>query len=366
MHELRNRLSWKQKALWWAGLAAVSACLLTAPVLAKDPPPPHFIQFSIQGPDGKFFPQGEIEFCTPAGRCIYADIQEGFPGNFYLPSDQLQADTLYTVMIYDPQVRVLWEKRDWKFEPAKYDARWNRWLGTYKFLIYPRFFVHKDGSMTFEIETTLNPQWEKLMGLAEAYAGPDTLPDYPELLWATTAVVPLGGAFRADPDAAGGVDKVHVGFGLTGLRRYGYPIRELEADQWASFREIGFGYSQNLYDTDSVMRPGRSSDVTLHRFWLSLGYGRITQSMATHWSVSAAVGHARVYDGGEVLKYLDREYKMWGAGLQLRWARAFWSTDRASVGWFGQADYMYWSGGSLDNDHWYGGEPGLQLGVVVY
>ncbi len=366
MRSVRNILSYRKKRRWRISLAVVLLCLPALAFAAQDAPPPTYIQFSIQDPGGNFFPQGEIEFCTPGGRCFYADIQEGFPGNFYLPSEYLHADTLYTVMIYDQQVKVLWEMRDWRFEPEDYDAQWNRWLGVHKFLIFPRFFVKEDGSMSFEVETTLNPEWERLMGLANAYAGPDTLPDFPELLWTTDGLVPLGGNFRSGPDKAAGVTGVSPGYGASLLRRFGYPQHELTRDSWASFREIGGGYARNRYDTDSAMAPGRASDVVLHRLWISVGYGRITQSMRTHWSVSLAAGHAAVRDGGKVLEYRGRSYRMWGGGVQVRWVRGLWSTDRADIGVIGRFDAMHWFADAAENDHWYGWEPSVLVGLVVY
>jgi hypothetical protein len=348
------------------GLVGLAALLCGAPGLAVEVSPPHFIQFSIQDPSGNFFPQGEIEFCTPSGRCIYADIQPGFPGNFYLPGKELHADTLYTVMIYDPQVKVLWEMQDWQFEPLKYEVRWNRWLNVDKFLIYPRFFVHPDRKMTFEIDTTLNPEWERLMGQVNGYAGPDSLPDYPRFLVGAQGALPFGGRFESDPAAAGGVSAVKPGFGLTGIVRFDYPQRKLKRDHWASFKEIAIGYTQNRYETLEVMTPGRQSDVLLHQAWASIGYGRMNQEMTTQWSVAAAASWGGIYDGTEVLKYLDRTYTMFGAGFQARAVQSLWSTDRADFGLIGQAGLMFHFADEGESDFWYGWEPSVSAGLVVF
>ena len=345
---------------------ALWGCLPTIPGAAAEAPVPRFIQFSIQDESGNFFPQGEIEFCTPSGRCIYADIQPGFPGNFYLPSEQLHADTLYTVMIYDPQVQVLWEMRDWVFEPQKYEVRWNRWLNADKFLIFPRFFVHPGRRMTFEIDTALNPEWERLMGRVGGYAGPDSLPDYPRFLFAVQGPVQLGGRFGSDPSAAGGVSAVKPGIGLAGILRFGHPRRVLERDQWASFREVALGYAQNRYETLEVVTPGRRSDVLFHRAWLAAGYGRMNQEMTTQWSVAGALSWGGIYDGSEVLKYLGRTYRMFGPGIQARGVFSVWSTDRADVGLIGQAELMYYFADAGENDFWYGWAPSVSAGLVVY
>lgn len=358
-----NRAAIRHCAAW---STVVLGLLLAGFAAAGEGGTAPFIQFSIQDASGNFFPQGEIEFCTPSGRCIYADIQPGFPGNFYLPSKELHADTLYTVMIYDPQVKVLWEMKDWVFEPLKYDPRWNRWLNVDKFRIYPRFFVHPDRKMTFAIDTTLNPEWERLMGQVNGYAGPDSLPDFPRFLLAAQGHLALGGRFDSDPQAAGGVLAVKPGFGLTGLLRFDYPQRRLKRDHWASFREIGFGYAQNRYETMEVITPGRRSDVIFHRAWLSAGIGRVNQEMTTHWSVAGALAWGGIYDGPEILKYLDRTYRLFGVGAQARAVQSFWNTDRADVGLILQTELMYYFADEGENDFWYGWAPSVSAGLVVY
>ncbi len=348
-----------------SGLVLLGCLLFSFPAVADVQLPP-FIQFSIQDPSGNFFPQGEIEFCTPSGRCLDAVIQPGFPGNFYLPSRELHADTLYTVMIYDPQVQVLWELRDWVFEPEKYDIRWNRWLNTDKFLIFPRFFVHADRRMTFAIDTTLNPEWERLMGQVNDYAGPDSLPDYPRFLFTVQGSMQLGEKFGSDPEAAGGVSANKPGFGLSGIFSFGYPDRVLKRDHWASFKELAFGYAQSRYETLEVTTPGRMSDVLFHQAWVAAGYGRINQEMTTRWSLSVAATMSGIYDGTQILKYLGRTYRMYGAGLQARAVQSLWSTDRIEFGVIVRADYMYYFADEGENDFWYGWGPSVSAGLVVY
>ena len=349
-----------------ASLAGVLlACLFVGAAAADERQVPRFIQFSIQDPGGNFFPQGEIEFCTEGGRCVYADIQEGFPGNFYLPAEELHPDTLYTVMIYDPNVKVLWEMRDWTFEPKKYDAKWNRWLSANKFLIFPRFFVHPDRSMTFEIETTLNPEWERLMRASSAIAGPDTLPDYPRFQLAVEGPVLLSGRFGSDAEAAGGVLAVKAGVGIEGSFRFRFP-KKIPRYGWFGFREISVGYAQNRYDTEAIMTPGRGSDVTYHRYWLAGGIGRLSASMSSQWNAGVLLGRGAVLDGNRALEYLGRTYRMFGVGVYARASHAVWSGDRASLGLMGRVGMTYTFAGEGDEDFWYGWEPSLSAGLVVY
>ncbi|MBU8869607.1 MAG: hypothetical protein KOO60_01915 [Gemmatimonadales bacterium] len=360
-----NHRSWPCSAIW---LVLLGCLLAISPLssLAAEVKALSFIQFSIQDESGNFFPQGEVEFCTPSGRCIDAAIQPGFPGNFYVPSEELHADTLYTVMIYDQQVKVLWELRDWVFEPEKYDVRWNRYLNLDKFLIFPRFVVYPGRRMTFDIDTTLNPEWERMMNRVDGYAGPDSLPDYPSFLAAAQVPVSLGLKFGSDLSAAGGVSAAKPGWGLVGVKRFGYPRWVLKRDHWAFFREVSLGYSQNRYETLEVTTPGRRSDVLFHQAWLAAGFGMINQEMTAQWSVAGAVSWGGLYDGTEVLKYLDRTYRMYGAGFQLRAVQSLWETERADFGLTGQAHLIYYFADTDESDFWLEWAPSISVGLVVY
>lgn len=327
---------------------------------------PLLIQFSIQDENGNFFYEGEIEFCTPEGECIFADIQPGFPGHFFLPSEDIQAGVPYTVFVYDPQVTVLFEMRGWTFDPADYDPGHNSYWKLDQFLIFPQFRAHQDRKLTFQLDTTLNPEWKVVSGLGYADEDLDNLPDWPEFLASIQVPFMLGSKFTSDENAAGGVSSVKVGVGLSGTWRSGYPKIVPERERWVPFREFTLAYNQNRYETLGVYYPGRDSDVTFHRFTLSYGLGKMDQTMKKQWSVSAALGYGGIYDGTKLLRYLDRNYSMFGLGVQARIIRGIYESDRLNIGLMGQLEWMYYLGDHQDDDFWFGSAPAALIGLTVY
>ncbi|MCP4290306.1 MAG: hypothetical protein GY780_00550 [bacterium] len=324
-----------------------------------------FIKFTIQDPDGNFFPIGEVEFCTPEGKCIYADIEKDFPGHFVVPSEELERGTAYSVLIYDKQVAVHYEMNNWVYQPKDYDPGFDRMVELDKFMIYPRFHGTENGDMVFRIDTTLNPEWALRKNVSQ-YAGPDSTNGFPELVAGFSVPVMLGGNFTTNQDALGGIDDVRPGIGLSGSYRFGYPRYMPEMDNWIFFHELTVAYQQNRYETWEIMTPGRRSDVTFHRLKVSYGVGQMSQSFASHWSVGVTAAFGGVYDGTTMLKYLDRSYKRRGFGIKASWLQRMFQVGRVDVGASGQLELMYYSGDTSADDYWFGMAPSVSIGLVVF
>lgn len=338
--------------------------LVPAPAWAQDRVH-RFIQYTVQDPDGNFFPIGEVEFCTPDGNCLYADIEDDFPGHFIVPSQQLEAGVAYTVRIYDLNVSVHFEMRNWTYIPRNYDPAFDRFVDLDKFLVYPRFKGQDGGGLTFRLDTTLNPEWALRKNLPKS-AGPDSTPDFPELIVGFQVPFMLGGKFKTEQSAIGGVDDVRPGLGLSGTLRFGYPDHMPARDHWVFFQEITFAYQQNRYETWEIITPGRRSDVTFHRVKLSYGLGQMTQSYGTHWSVGVTAAYGGIYDGIEKLKYVDRSYSRSGFGVKASALQRIFKVGRVDVGVNIQAELMYYFADNGPDDYWFGVAPSASFGLVVF
>lgn len=360
-----HRNFWTRKAGLLALTALITAVFAVSGAQGRDKLPV-LIQFSILDKDGNFFHEGEIEFCTPEGECIFADIEPGFPGHFYLPSEAIKPGASYTVFVYDPQVTVLFEMRGWTFNPKDYDPGYNSSWELDQFLIFPHFKAHSDRHLTFHLETTLNPEWKVVSGLGFADDDLDNLPDWPEFMASIQVPLMIGGKFTSDENAAGGVSKVKIGMGLSASWRSGYPQIVPESRARVGFRELTLAYNQNRYGTLGLYYPGRDSDVTFHRVTLSYGLGRMDHGMRNHWAVSGAVGFGGIYDSSRVLEYLGRRYTMFGVGVQARYIFEFYTTERLKVGMMGQLEWMYYPGSHGDDDFWFGSAPAALFGFTVY
>lgn len=345
-------------------IALLGTNFAALPALARDKLPV-LIQFSIQDENGNFFYEGEIEFCTPDGECVFADIHPGFPGHFFLPRADLKAGEPYTVFVYDKQVKVLFEMRGWTFNPEDYNPGYNSYWELDQFLIFPHFKAHPDRQLTFHLDTTLNPEWQVVSGLGFADEEMDNLPDWPELMATIQSPFMAGGKFRSDESAAGGVTKVYPGIGLSTTWRSGYPRIVPERDSRVGFRELQASYNQNRYGTMGVYFPGRNSDVSFHRMVLSYGLGQMDQTMLNHWSLSLAVGVGGIYDGSNILRYNGRKYFMVGGGIKARYIHALYVTDNLKVGLDVQLEWIHYPGAE-DDDYWYGSAPAAIFGFTVY
>lgn len=324
-----------------------------------------FIQFSVQDLEGEFIPIGEVEFCLNGGKCIYADIERGFPGHFYLNAKDLVPDQTYTVMIYTMNVQVMYEIRDWTYVPADYDRGWDKILNCEKFLIFPQFHGDPDGRMRFKLDTTLNPVWEERAGESFVIEEADPL-KFPDFIFTTQLNVMLGEKFKSDTDAAGGVISVSSGWQVSGTWRHGYPRRHAWDEGWVSCRELTVTYAQNRYETKEIMTPGRVSDVTFHRVNIAYGLARMNQSQVNHYGISAVLSVGGIYDGSDKLEYLGRSYGLVGMGLQARYMRMFLSGGGLEVGGVLEANALYYPADSSDNDFWYGLAPAVSLGLVIF
>ncbi len=348
---------------------AVAVCLAAGapPAAAVQPDgPPAFLKFSVQDPDGNFFPKGEMEFCLPDGRCLYADIDQGFPGHFIMPSRKLVAGQTYTVMVYDPDVDVIYETRDWVYTPEDYDPGFDRLLDVEKFLVFPQFRGDEHGGLQFKVTYTLNPEWEARAGLKMAADHPDSIPHYPSVLTTVSVPVMFGSKFRSDPEAAGGVLSVSPGIALDLSWRWDYPRRMYLTGDWIPFREFTVSYAGNRYETAEIVTPGRTSDVTFHRVAVSYGIGRMSPAETNQWSLAAAVGLGVVMDGPETLAFRDRTYRMFGGGLRARYIRELLAGDGMRAGVVVQGDVMYYPADTGDDDFWHGLATSAALGLVIY
>jgi len=324
-----------------------------------------FIQYTVQDQDGNFFPIGEVEFCTPEGECLYADIKNDFPGHFIMQSGQLKPGVAYTVRIYDLNVAVHFEMHNWTYTPRNYDPAFDRFIEVDKFLIFPRFRGQPDGGMTFRLDNTLNPEWALRKNLPK-YAGPDSTPAYPRLIAGFHIPVMLGGKFKTDETAIGGVDDVRPGVGVFGSIRFGYPRHMPSRDHWVFFQELTVGYQQNRYETWEIITPGRRSDVTFHRMKFSYSMGQMSQSFGTHWSLGVTVAFGGIYDGTQLLKYVDRSYSRSGFGCKASAMQRMFQVGRVDVGLHLQAELLYYFGDKGPDDYWYGVAPSASFGLVVF
>jgi len=350
----------------WLMAGLLSAVLAAGARAAQRDGPPALLTFSVQDADGNFFPRGEVEFCLSDGRCIYADVDLGYPGHFVLPSKELRPGVTYTVMVYSPDVDVIYETRDWQYVPADYDPGFDRLLDVEKFQVFARFRGTADGGLDFHITNTLNPEWERRAGLELATDDPDSVPHFPSTLSGFGVPMMLGERFRSDPEAAGGVLSVSPGFALDLSWRWGYPRRLYRTEKWVPFRELTFSYAANRYETAEIVTPGRTSDVTFHRLGVAYGIGRMSPAEHNQWTVSAAVGLGAVLDGSETLQFRGRTYRMFGAGLRARFIREIFGGGEIHTGLTLQGELMYYPADTGDDDFWHGLAPSAALGVVFY
>ena len=349
-------------AAWIFLLAAIFA---VSPTLAREKLP-QLIQFSIQDENGNFFHEGEIEFCTPEGECLFADIHPGFPGHFFLPSADLQPDVPYTVFVYDKEVKVLFEMRGWTFIPADYDPAYSAYWEMNQFLIFPHFTAHADRRLTFHLETTLNPEWQVVTGLGYGDQDYDNLPDWPTFLARVEMPFLFGGNFQTSGDAAGGIISLRQSYGLGAVWRSKYPRVVPHRDRGVWFREFGVAYNQTRYETEGVYYPGRDSDVKFHRLLLTYGIGRMDQGMQNHWGLSGVLGVGGIYDGTRLVRYLSRDFQMVGVGVQATFQHELFETRRLRVGLSVKARWLYYPSDGDENDHWYGSAPSAAVGLVFY
>ena len=323
------------------------------------------LRLAIQDPDGNFFPHGEVEFCLHGGGCLYADIDRGHPGQFAVPGAKLVPDGIYQVIVYDPNVDIVYELRDWRYVPADFDAGWDPRLGVEKFSVFARFRGRPGGALEFAVARTLNPEWERRAGLAPA--GPDSLPDFPRLAGRLVVPVQLGGAYGDGPSAAGGVLSVDFGLGAALSWRGHYGKAPASPAGWRRYREFTVAWDANRYTTAQVMRPGSESDVWFHRLTLGYGVGRLSPTGDTQLGVSLVAGAGAVLDGTDTLRWLEREYRMFGAGVRLTACRQFTTGHGLRWGLCGVIEAINWWAKPVNGqDHWHGLAPVAAVGLMVY
>lgn len=345
--------------------AAVLLFCLAAGTALAEVKLPRYIQFTVQSADGYFFPIGEAEFCTPDGECSYADIEKGFPGHFYLDTDDLEAGQSYSIKIYEKNLAVPYEINGWTFRPKDFDPLYDPRVGIEKFLVYPRFQGTEDGELIYRLDTTLNPEWVERKNMPR-FTGPDTLPDHPRILAKVGMPIMLGGKFGTDDHAIGGVDDVRPGISLGATWRNKYPRHPPELDNWIPFHEWGVTYAQNRYEVWEIVAPGRRSDVTFHRLHVHYGFGRMDQEYENHWSLGAQVGLAGVFDGADLLEYEGTSYGRLGAGAYANLIRRMFEVGRVDVALSLRTECLYYLADSRPDDFWFGLAPTISLGLVVF
>jgi hypothetical protein len=347
------------------GVALACLALLAADRAPAIEPPAALLHLSVQDPDGKFFPHGEVEFCLHGGGCLYADIDRGNPGQFVVPGAKLVPDGLYQVLVYEPNLDIVYELRNWRYVPADFDAGWDPRLGVEKFSVYARFRGLPGGALEFAVARTLNPEWERRAGLAPA--GSDSLPDFPRLAGRLVVPVQLGGAYGDGPDAAGGVLSVDIGVGAALSWRGHYQQAPPSPASWRHYREFTVAWDANRYTTAQVMRPGNESDVWFHRLTLGYGAGRLSPTGDTQLGVSFVAGVGAVLDGTDTLRWLEREYRMFGAGVRLTACRQFTTGYGLRWGLCGVFEAVNWWATPVNGqDHWHGLAPVAAVGLMVY
>ncbi len=354
-------------------LAEQLKIFLIAAVFAALPPDlawsgdgdPGFIQFSVQDLEDNFIAIGEVEFCLNGGGCIYADIERGFPGHFYLDSKDLVPERTYTVMIYTMDVQVIYEIRDWQYVPADYSRGWDKVLNCEKFLIFPQFHGNPQGRMSFKVDATLNPVWEERAGEGFTIEEADPL-RFPDVTFATYLNSVISGKFSSDTNAAGGVISVSPGWQFGGTWRHAYPRTHAWEKGWVMCRELNVTYAQNRYETKSVMAPGRVGDVTCHRINISYGLARMNQSQISHYGLSAVVSVGGIFDGSEKLQYLDRTYSLFGLGLRGYYQKMLLSGGGLELGVVVEASAIHYPVGAEIDDFWFGLAPIVSVGLVVF
>jgi len=345
-------------------IVAVFAALMSSLAQARELAP-GFVQFSVQDATDNFITLGEVEFCLNGGGCLYADIDEAFPGHFYLDTAKLVPDRPYTVMIYNMDVQVIYEVRDWVFHPEDYDQGWDKVLDCEKFLVYPQFHGTRDKRLDFRVDLTLNPVWEERAG-AGLVIGEADPHKFPATLFTTQLNSMLGGRFNTDANAAGGVINVSPGWQFSGTWRHHYPHRFAWDQGWLTVRELTVSYTQNRYETKSVMAPGRVSDVTFHRVNIAYGLARMNQSQVNHYGLAAVLSLGGIYDGRQKLSYRGRQYSLWGVGLQARYLKMFASGGGLDVGAVLEGSAVYYPVDARADDFWFGWAAAVSLGVVVF
>ncbi len=325
-----------------------------------------FVQFSVQDQADNFIPIGEVEFClNGGGGCLYADIDKGFPGHFALNTSRLVPNQPYTVMIYNMDVQVIYELRDWVYTPDDYDRGWDKVLNCEKFLVFPQFRGGADQSLDFRIDLTLNPVWEERAGAGLVIEEADPH-QFPRLLYTTQLNTMLSAHFKADVNGAGGVISTSPGWQISGTWRYGYPSRFSRDQGWVTVREAIVTYAQNRYETLEVMAPGRVSDVTYHRLNLAWGLSRMNQAQINHYGIAAVLSLGGIYDGRHKLRYRGRSYGLYGVGAQARYLKMFASGGGLEVGAVAEASAIYYPASADPDDFWFGWASAVSIGVVVF
>ncbi|HOX26936.1 MAG TPA: hypothetical protein PLL30_14125 [Candidatus Krumholzibacteria bacterium] len=341
-----------------AAFLQIAALALVVPSLARSDP--NLVK--VVDAYGHTLTTGSVVFCPLDSECL--EFLIATDGTIALDRARLEPGTSYTVMVYTVQRSVLYAKFGWIYEPAAFEAA-EAGPGT----------IELRGNFRQEIEFDFAP---KVAPAGQAAPETPLKPAKPSARtqvasrplatprgwFGACAVFVFGDHFRDDIDALGGVTEVEPGLGFFAAYRFGYPPAPSPGQRAVGFREISVSYAFNRYTVRELADPGATSDLTFHRANLAFGVGRLTAR--TFLSASLAVGYGGIYDGGELLEYRDRTYRMVGFGVQARAGYALFRAGSHGVGLFGQAELMHYPADTGDDDHWYGPAASLAAGIVVH
>jgi len=345
-------------------LAAVLLLSLTpCDGTAAGTPAPQATKIRVMSSDDMPITGGEVEFYKSGDFVMRLTIDAD--GYVELDHGKLEAGTIYTISILDADYNEIYVTNSWRYDPAKFDPEKDAELPYNKYIVDPILQGLVGKNLRMDANKELNPKWEEAKREREkgkikeevtvGLFGP------PKVLVAVSFPFTFGN-FGANEDALAGIPESSPLFGLTFSYRHGFP-QEADVSKRLNYREVSVCYSGNRYVTDQVLKPGEQSDVTFHRF--SLSYGMGTLKGRHDASAALAVAYGGIYDGGNVLEYLDRTYSLFGFGLHVRYILKLVDSGSVDFGLMGQGEFMYYPADSQENDHWYGLAPTLAVGVVM-
>lgn len=322
------------------------------------------IRIQVLDDSGQFIVSGEVEFEEESSSPVSARIDEG--GFIELNVNELEDGIGYEVYIYDPNLEVLYKSRlKWTYKPSEHDCEFDLDFEMDKYVIAPIIQGFPNGDLEFAWNKRENPlhtkavEEKKEADLIEELW--DEFQGLPRIIVSIGYPLLLGKGFVDNEEF--GVQVSGLGFSVGGSYRMGYPEKP-DSVSWISFRELSLSYTMNRYVTDQKLDLGEESDVSFHR--ITAGYGLGWLRGNSHVGASAVLAFGGIYDGTELLEYLDRSYNLFGIGVQGYYLHTIRSVNRFDVGITTRLALIYYPVENLDEDHWYGLEPSLMLGVAIY
>lgn len=349
MQQLEQGRSWLRRAIRLTGSLLLAYLAMTTTVAADDETAT--LEIAVRGEHGVKFPAGKVLICPEDAACIELAIDT--LSSVHLDRTLLTRNCAYTVLVYAADNTLRYSDSYWLYDSTVAATETPELTG----LLGQSLRVVIPPLMSSAADSAAAP------GPSSEVTSAGRRPT--RFMGAVLMPFMLGGNFGTDPDAFGGVTNVAAGWGFTGSYRFGYPRHRLLGRRSISFQELTVTYAQNRYHVDPIQVTDEGSDLTLHRFYLAYGLGRFWQR--SQGTLAFAASYAGLYDGSTLVEYGDRSYGMFGLGLQARYIHAVVSMKAGvTVGLLGQFEIMYYFADAGDNDHWYGWEPSVAIGVAVY